>query len=226
MVAEAQHILGHLERVFERSRSAAEAQTLSVGTISSLAMLLFPALHVAMPHIRTTQVVDHGDRLVECVAEGSLDAAFVAIAGQIELPKGVTNRVVGVDRIGVLAPATCDLRSTDRRHLTGRAVITYTTDRSGEELDRRLVALGASPRRAATAETAVRLGRLLGFPVVLPRSLLRAYLTDGDREVGAPRFGGPRLFLVNRTPVPPYWEGALPVVRREVGLSTASSTPA
>lgn len=226
MVAEAQHILGHLERVFERSRSADEAETLSVGTISSLAMLLFPALHVAMPLIRTTQVVDHGARLVEWVAEGSLDAAFVAIAGQIELPKGVTNRVVGVDRIGVLAPATCDLRSTDRRHLTGRAVITYTTDRSGEELDRRLVALGASPRRAATAETAVRLGRLLGFPVVLPRSLLRAYLTDGDREVGAPRFGGPRLFLVNRIPAPPYWEDALPVVRREVGLYTASSTPA
>src|SRR5215204_2274979 len=123
MVAEAQHILGHLERVFERSRSAAEAETLSLGTISSLAMLLFPALHVAMPHIRTTQVVDHGDRLVECVAEGSLDAAFVAIAGQIELPKGVTNRVVGVDRIGVLAPATCDLHSTDRRQFAGRTVV-------------------------------------------------------------------------------------------------------
>ena len=43
-------------------------------------------------------------RLVDWVAEGSLDAAFVAIAGQIELPKGVTSRVVGVDRIGILAP--------------------------------------------------------------------------------------------------------------------------
>ena len=64
-------------------------------------MLLFPALHVALPHIRTSQVVDHGPRLVEWVAEGSLDAAFVAIAGQIgAAPKGVTSQVVGVDRIG------------------------------------------------------------------------------------------------------------------------------
>ena len=68
------------------------------------------------------------------MAEGSLDAAFVAIAGQIELPKGVTGQVVGVDRIGVLAPATCDLHSTDRREFAGRTVVTYTTDYSGEEL--------------------------------------------------------------------------------------------
>jgi DNA-binding transcriptional LysR family regulator len=221
MVAEAQHILGHLERVFERSRTAAQSETMSVGTIPSLAMLLFPALHVAVPHIRTSQIVDHGPRLVEWVAEGSLDAAFVAIAGQMQLPKGVTSRIVGVDRIGVLAPATCDLRSTDRRHLAGRTVITYTTDHSGEELDRRVVGLGATPHRAATAETAVRLGRLLGYPVVLPRSLLRAYLTDSDRELATPRFGGPRLSLVNRVPTAPHWKSALPAVRRELELSAA-----
>jgi DNA-binding transcriptional LysR family regulator len=220
MVADARHILGHVERVFERSRSAAESETMSVGTIASLAMLLFPALHVAMPHIGTTQVVDHGRRLVDWVAEGSLDAAFVAIARQIELPKGVTSRVVGLDRIGILVPAGCDLRPAERRPLAGRAVISYTTDLSGEELDRRLVTMGASPHRAATGETAVRLGRLLGYPVVLPRSLLRAYLADGDRELAAPGFGGPRLSLVNRTPTAPHWKDALPVVRRELGLSS------
>lgn len=223
MVAQARHILGHVESVFERSRSAAQSETMSVGTIPSLAMLLFPALHVAMPHIRTSQVVDHGRRLVDWVAEGSLDAAFVAIAGQIELPKGVTSRVVGVDRIGILVPAGCDLRSTGRRHLTNRIVISYTTDLSGEDLDRRLVAMGTSPHRAATAETAVRLGRLLGYPVVLPRSLLRAYLIDRDRELVAPRFGGPRLSLVNRAPTARHWKAALPVVRRGLGLSTAAS---
>ena len=102
-------------------------------------------------------------------------------------------------------------------------MITYTTDRSGEELDRRVVALGATPSRAATAETAVRLGRLLGHPVALPRSLLRAYLTDGDREFPTSRFGGPRLSLVNPLPTAPHWKRALPVVRRELGLSAASS---
>jgi len=86
MVAEAGHMLGHLERVFEWSRAAAESESITVGTIPSLAMLVFPALHVALPDLRTSQVVDHGPRLVDWVAEGSLDAAFVAIAGQIELP--------------------------------------------------------------------------------------------------------------------------------------------
>ncbi|RHW27020.1 LysR family transcriptional regulator [Nocardioides immobilis] len=219
MMVQARHILEHLERVFERSRAAAESATITVGTIPSLAMLVFPALHVALPHLRTSQVVDHGPRLVEWVAEGSLDAAFVAIAGQIELPKGVTGRLVGVDRIGVLAPATCDLRSTDRRQLAGRTVVTYTTDYSGEDLDERVVALGATPYRAATAETAVRLGRLLGHPVVMPRSLLRTYLAEGDRELTTPRFGGPRLSVVTRVPAPPYWRSAVPVVGKEMGLS-------
>lgn len=219
MVAEAEHILGHLARVFERSRSAAESETITVGTIPSLAMLVFPALHVALPDLRISQLVDHGPRLVGWVAEGSLDAAFVAIAGQIELPKGVTGQLVGVDRIGVLVPATCDLRSTDRRHIAGRTVVTYTIDYSGEELDARVVALGATPYRAATAETAVRLGRVLGHPVVMPRSLLRAYLTESDTELVTPRFGGPRLSLVTRVPTAPYWKGAWPLVGRELGLS-------
>ena len=211
MVSEAGHILGHLERVFERSRAAAESETISVGTIPSLAMLVFPALHVAMPDIRTSQVVDHGPRLVDWVAEGSLDAAFVAIAGQMELPKGVTSQVVGVDRIGVLAPASCDLRSTDRRQFAGQ---------NRRHLHHRPLGRGARPAcrrlweprryRAATAETAVRLGRLLGHPVVMPRSLLRAYLLDSDRELPTPRFGGPRLALVNRVPTPTHWEKAFP----------------
>lgn len=217
MVENARHILGHLEQVFERSRAAAHSQTISVGTLASLALLVFPALHVALPDLHTSQVVDHGARLVEWVAEGSLDAAFVAIADQMELPKGVTHQVVGVDPIALLAPATCDLRSASRQQFAGRVVITYTVDRSGEDLDGRLVALGAIPTRAATAGTAVRLGRMLGYPVVLPRSLLRVYLAEGDRELGV-RFGGPRLSLVSRVPIAPVWKEALPIVRRDLGL--------
>jgi hypothetical protein len=220
MVAQAEHILGHLEQVFERSRAAAQSETIVVGTIASLAPLLFPAVQVALPHLRTSQVVDHGPRLIDWVAEGSLDAAFVAIAGQIELPRVVTSRVVGVDRLAMLAPAGCDLPSAERAQLAGRVVVTYTIDHSGEELDRRIVGLGASPNRAATGETAVRLGRMLGCPVALPRSLLRAYLADGDRELPL-RFGGPRLSLVSRVPVAPHWRNALPIVRRELGLSAA-----
>ncbi len=223
MVANARHILGHLDQVFERSRVAAESETISVGTLASLAILVFPALQVALPHLRTSQVADHGTRLVDWVTEGSLDAAFVAIAEQMELPKGVTRQVVGIDPVAILAPATCEVRSGRRSELAGRPVMTYTTDNSGEELDRRLVALGAVPNRAATAGAAVRLGRMLGHPVVLPRSLLRAHSIEGDRELGL-RLGGPRLYLVTRVPIAPFWSDALPVVRRELGLSAASKS--
>ncbi|HET7734780.1 MAG TPA: LysR family transcriptional regulator [Nocardioidaceae bacterium] len=218
MVAEARHILGHLEGTFSRTRSAARSDSTSAGTIASLAMLVFPTLHTALPQLHVSQVVGHGPMLVDLVAEGSLDAAFVAIAGQMELPKGVASRLVGLDRISVLVPTGCDLTSTDRRQLARRTVVTYTIDYSGEELDRRLVALGATPHRAATAETAVRLGRLMGCPVALPRSLLRAYLVDGEREIATTRFAGPRLSLVTRLPAAEHWVGVVPAVRRELGL--------
>jgi DNA-binding transcriptional LysR family regulator len=218
MVAQAVHILGHLEQVFERSRAAAHSESISVGTIASLAGVLFPALHLALPQLRTSQVVDHGPRLVDDLAEGSLDAAFLAIAGQMALPRGVTRRVVGVDRLAMLVPASADLITGERVNLAGRDVVTYTIDHSADDLDRRLVGLGANPNRAATAETAVRLGRLLGDPVVLPRSLLRVHRAEGEREVPL-RMGGPRLSLVSRVPIAPYWKDAIPVLRREVGLS-------
>lgn len=65
---------------------------------------------------------------------------------------------------------------------------------------------------------------MLGQPVVLPGSLLRAYLLDSDPELATQRFGGLRLSLVNRVPTAPHWKKALPVGRREIGLSTAPST--
>ena len=224
MVENARHILGHLEQVFERSRAAADSDTISVGTFASLAILVFPALHVALPHLRTSQVTDHGPRLVEWVAEGSLDAAFVAIAGQMELPEGVTHQVVGMDPLAMLAPATCDLRSAGRRQLTGRVVVTYTIDHSGEELDRRLVALGAIPNRAATAETGVRLGRMLGNPVVLPapcsgHTSSKATASWPRRSSVAPPA------LVTAGPAAPFWLEVLPVVRRELGLARPARSP-
>jgi hypothetical protein len=187
-----------------------------------MAMLVFPSLHTAMPDVRISQVTDHGPRLIEWIAEGSLDAACIAIAGQMALPSGVTHQLFGTDTVAILLPPGCELASVRRAQLSGRAVVTYTTDRSGEGLDRRLIALGATPHRMATAETAVRMGRMLGQPVVLPRSLLRAYLGEGDTELAAPGFGGPRLSLVSRQPIDPRWATALPVVRRQMGLSPAT----
>jgi hypothetical protein len=68
------------------------------------------------------------------------------------------------------------------------------------------------------------MGRLLGHPVVMPRSLLRTYLNDTDRELTTSKFGGPRLALVNRVPTPTLWAEVLPIVRRELGLARTSSS--
>ena len=89
-------------------------------------MLVFPALHVAMPHIHTIQITDHGARLVEWVAEGSLDSALVAIAGQDGAAEGSDqpNRGGGPDRdpgAGLLraaldGPTTAGRENRDHLH--------------------------------------------------------------------------------------------------------------
>jgi hypothetical protein len=71
----------------------------------------------------------------------------------------------------------------------------------------------------------VRLGCLLGHPVVMPRSLLRTDLADSDRELITPRFAGPRLSLVPRVPTTPYWKSALSIVGMGLGLSGSLLTP-
>ncbi|MEU0155770.1 hypothetical protein [Micromonospora fulviviridis] len=73
---------------------------------------------------------------------------------------------------------------------------------SAEALHRRLSELGARPKRVATAETAVRTGRLLRCPVVLPRGLARVYAGPDEEVSTAPVPGRFTLFLVTRRPTP------------------------
>lgn len=122
----------------------------------------------------------------------------------------MSSRVVERDLIVVVVPVGFDLRTTDSRQLGGRTMISCTTDLSGEELDRRLVAPGASPNRAATGETAVRLGRLLGCPVLLraihtPRLLHRRgpgarRARPGPAALGTPWQPRPQLPRTRRPP--------------------------
>ena len=88
----ADHILGHLEEVYDATRTAAAGQRLVIGTFASLAPILFPILDADLPDRDIQQQVDHGHFLVERVAEGTMDAAFVAIADQMTLPRGTTAR--------------------------------------------------------------------------------------------------------------------------------------
>ncbi|MFG2056094.1 LysR family transcriptional regulator [Micromonospora sp. NPDC048930] len=221
LAAEAAHVLGHLAAIFDRTRAAARGEVLTVGTFASLAAWLFPALVELLGDVTVHQVTDHGDRLVEWVGEGSLDAAFVTIADQVRLPATVTASPVAVDRLALLTPPGVRL-GDGRRPFAGLDVVAHTYDASADALHRRLSALGARPKPAATAETAVRMGRLLRCPVVLPRGLGLAYAAPDEQvsPVAVPsRF---TLFMVTRRPPPPGLAPAADGLADRLGLEPAS----
>ncbi|MFC9281111.1 LysR family transcriptional regulator [Streptomyces collinus] len=199
LCVEAAHVLDHLGTIFDRTRAAAHARTFTVGTFSSLAPWLFPALEELLDDATVHQVVEHGDRLTADVGEGSLDAAFVAVANQMRLPTSVSAVPVGSDGLTVLTPADVTV-GTGRRPFAGLDVVAYTYDMSTDAMHERLSELGAGVRTAATAETAVRMARLLRCPAVLPRSLARAYAQQADRLSPAPLPGRLTLFMVARRP--------------------------
>ncbi|MBM7489713.1 DNA-binding transcriptional LysR family regulator [Micromonospora luteifusca] len=202
LATEAAHVLAHLEEIFDRTRAAARTETLTIGTFGSFAPWLFPALEELLAGRTVHQVTDHGDRLIDWVGEGSLDAAVVAIANQMRLPGTVSALPIGVDRLAVLTPPDVTLRA-GRRPFAGLDVIGYTYDTSAAALHRRLSELGARPRAAATAETAVRMGRLLRCPIVLPRGLGLAYAEPQERVGAVAVAGRLMLHLVTRRPTPP-----------------------
>lgn len=197
MADRAAHILLHLSTLVDQTRAAARERPLTVGTFSSLAPLLFPILDPPV-----TQVADHGDRLLGWVAEGSLDAAVVAIADQVALPPGVVSTPIGRDGHAMLFPAGVPGPGRGRRPFRDRVVIAYTIDMSSEVLRDRLTALGAEPRHAATAETAVRMARTLAVPVLMPRCLARMYANADETVTDAPIRNPLRLALVTLGPPP------------------------
>ncbi|MFI1994134.1 LysR family transcriptional regulator [Actinoplanes sp. NPDC020271] len=197
MADRAAHILHHLAALVDQTRAAARERPLTVGTFSSFAPLLFPALDMPV-----TQVTDHGDRMIGWVAEGSLDAVVVAIADQVTLPPGVVATPIGRDSHAMLFPAGVAGPGRGRRPYRDRVVIVYTIDMSSPVLRDRLTALGAEPRHAATAETAVRMARSLRVPALMPRCLARMYADPADLVATAPIRNTLRLALVTLGPPP------------------------
>ncbi|WP_163508998.1 LysR family transcriptional regulator [Fodinicola acaciae] len=202
LAAEAAHVLGHLEGIFDRTRAAARGEVLSVGTFPSLAAWLFPALSQLLSSTTLHQVTDHGDRLVEWVGEGSLDAAVVTIADQLRLPAAATAVPFASDRLALFTPPGVRV-GAGRRPFLGLDVVTHSYHPSSEAMHRRLSELGARPRPATTGETAVRMSRLLGCPAILPRGLAVAYAAPDDKLTQAPVQARFTLFLVTRRPSPP-----------------------
>jgi DNA-binding transcriptional LysR family regulator len=199
----ADHILSHLEGVYDATRAAATGHRLVIGTFASLAPILFPVLDVDLD---LEQVVDHGRFLVERVAEGTMDAAFIAIAEQMTLPRGTV-------------AAGVPLPGTGKQPLKDRLVAFSTYDRGSEEIQSRLVALGATARRGVTLGTTVAMARRRSHLAVVPRSALATELLPGEQLVAAP-FRYRLILSVVTTPTPPKaLVRYLPQLRTTLNLS-------
>src|SRR5262249_48929969 len=104
LARQADHILGHLAGALDAARSAGNQEAHRIGTITSLAERVLPAVDELLSPAAVDGVVDHGDRLVEWLDEGTLDAAVLAIAGQVELPRSLSRHRIGVDELVLLLP--------------------------------------------------------------------------------------------------------------------------
>jgi DNA-binding transcriptional LysR family regulator len=171
LARQADHILGHLAGALEAARSAGRRAVRRVGTIPSLADRVLPALDAALPDVDVEQAVDHGDRLVDWLDEGTLDAAVLAIAGQIELPRSVRRHRIGSDELVLFLPIGVRVPGQGGRPFADRMVVFATYDAGAESIRKRLIGSGAEPRRAATVQVAIGVARRQRLPAVIPRAL-------------------------------------------------------
>lgn len=222
---QAGRVLDHLGVIVDRSLAAARSRTVSVGTIPSLAGTLFAALDSLLDDTVIQPEVEHGPRLLEWVERGTLDAAFVTIAKQVPIARGLVVTEVGQCDLVTLLPDGAPQRGRGRRPYTGQTVVCCTLDLSREILLQKLSGLGAHTRPSATAESAVRTGRERRCAVVVPDMVAHWYAAPGDRIQPAPVRSRVRLSLVSRSSAPADLVDALPGLRRRLALDSAHARP-
>lgn len=216
---EAAHILSHLRLLPERVRAGGEAPLLRVATFPSLAAVLFPALDAVLADeaspVGVHQHVDHGDTLIDLVAEGSLDVAVIAIADQLPLPSQVTTTALGSDRLVLLSSAEAPSRG--RRPFAG-IVPYHCVDMSGAAIEAGISKLGGTPRRCATGEVAALTARASGQPALLAGTIAALCCREGERIGQAPVRRDFTFRLVTRAPVPALVRGIAPRLAHRMGL--------
>ncbi|WBQ08476.1 LysR family transcriptional regulator [Kribbella sp. CA-293567] len=216
----AEHILGHLDEVYDATRAAAAGQHLAVGTFASLAPILFPVLDAELADLPLEQHVDHGRQLATMVAEGTIDAAFIAIADQMVLPRGTVARPVGRDELVLFVPRGVALPGTGRQPLRERDLPFSTYDRGADEIRARLIALGARARRGVTLATTVAMARRRSQLALIPRSALSHELAPGEQLVPAPFRYRLTLSMVTAATPPGRLVALLPQLRDALHLKS------
>lgn len=216
LAAQAERILDQLESLPERTLAAAGATTLSIGSIASLAGIVFSALDAALGDTLVQPQVDHGPAMIEHVQEGVLDAAFLTIASQTALPRGLAVTDLLKSELVLLLPAGVASPTGHRQPHAGREVVHCTLDLSSGVVHRKLAELGARPRSAATAEAAVRIARARRCAAVVPDLVARLYAEPGDQTLRSPVRRVLKLSLIGRSPLPEVLDEALPALRRRL----------
>lgn len=219
MVGQAEHILGHLDRVCDVVRTSASEQPLRVGSFDSIADAVFPVLDELLDGVMVEQRVDHGHRLLEWVSEATMDAAFVCIADQLTLPRGVRVHRVGGDTLVLFLPHGVPKPRGTRQPFRGLSMPYTTYDLGGSALHARLADLGAHPRRGATARATLEMARRRGQPGVLPRSALAGGLMPGERIIALPFPSRLRLSMVTGPDPDRRLTRRLPQLREALGLT-------
>lgn len=179
MVRQARHVLAHMAGLYDAAAAATEHHTLKVGTFVTLAPTLFPSLEELLT-VPVTPRVDHGPVLMEGVAESSLDAAVVAVAEQVPLPRGVRVHPLGEDTLVLFRPDGVPRRGRGRLPLRDRRVLYSTYDLRGGELHTRLERLGAAAQQGVTMPTTLATARRRHCLAVVPRSVLAHDLRPGE----------------------------------------------
>ncbi len=210
-------LLSELEALPEHVLAAAVTPTLVAGTIASLSPMVFTALEIELDGLLVVPEIDHGPALIRRVARGTLDAAFVTIAEQTVIPRGLTRSLVGESPLVLVLPGGAEPPAArGRRPLAGRTVFYYAVDLAGEDARERLAALGARPRPGATMEATMLTARHRRCPALVPEFAARWYAAGDDQIVRSPLPGRVTVSLVTRPPQPSALVDVLPALRRHI----------
>lgn len=216
LARQAAHVLDHLAGMYDAVRAATAGRPLRVGVLHSMAQALLPVLDEEFTDAPVEPRVDHGDRLLGWVSEGTMDAAFVGIAKELPLPR-TTIHAIGDDVLVLFLPESVAEPRGRRQPLRDREVVFCTYDLGSDELRARIAALGGRPRRGGEVASTLTIARRRGHVAVLPRSAL-ADLAPGERYVDLPFKHRLQLSMVTGPEPDPRLVGVLPRLRRELAL--------
>ncbi|ALX06262.1 LysR family transcriptional regulator [Aeromicrobium erythreum] len=212
----AARLLAELEMLPAHVQAATETRALSLGTIQSLAPIVFTAAQVELPDIAIQGEVDHGPVLVGQVHQGLLDAAIITIAGQTVLPHGLRTVPLGSSSHVLVLPHLTPAPGKDGRDLAGREVIHHSIDLAGHRLHAALSALGAHAHHGLTLETTLRVARHRRVPAVVPEMAALWWDDPRDTLLPSPVTSSTSLQLVTRQPPHALLERALPGLRARI----------